>query len=914
VTGTSCRTCGAPVSEATGFCAACGAASQTDTFVAPLDSELSTNPNLSDIPTPDPTRASGFGPGQSFADRYTIVERIGDGGMGEVYKAIDRRRQQRTVALKLIHSRLARRGEALRRFRRELDLAQKVSHANVCRLHDLGEVEGQLYICMEYIDGQTLDDLIRTMGRLSPIQTATLGRQICDGLQAVHEQGIVHRDLKPSNVMVDRSGHAIVMDFGMAYHPEAEKLTHAGMVVGTLAYVAPEQARGVATDTRSDVYALGLLLYEMLTGRRPPGDGAPLPLALRDPAETCPPPRHWAPEVPEVLDAVVMRCLYRDPASRFSSMAEVGEALARASDALASTLYPPARPAAPAAALDDVTTAEREPRWDRLRSLSALLGAVLVGALLYRLGHCPASPPVSIAFCPLSYVGPKEHSNLAELVPLFLSDQLRARKGCTVAPFASARTFEAKGDPGLVATQLDVGFVVQGEVSVDGPRIHTVLRLRKAGATEARSREFEGKVEDALGKAQAMAEWITSEVGFEQPATGPASPARRSAMEPYLQGRIYLEGWDVERNYARAEEAFRAAIGRDPSFAEAHARLALALFKDYEETRIPERVPQAEEAAERAVALAPELPEARLAQGVIQLGRGLSAEAAATLQRAQDLATADDVIVRRIAEAYANSRRTTEAESLFRRAISLRPDYWENQNAFGRFLVDAGRYTDAESAFREVVRLRPNADVGYTNLAGTLFYHRGPSPEVLAMLERSLALSPTAQAHNFLGFAYYGSGRFADAEREFAAAVASGSEHLVYQGNLGDALRQQGKTVEAQAAYARAIALGRAQVEVNPKEVETRGILAMSLAGAGRCTDAPMEAERAIVDGSDRPTIHYYAAVAYAVCGQRKQAVEQAVRAITGGLRVDVATNPDLKGLLADPAVETALSRSRAQP
>jgi len=826
--------------------------------------------------------------------------------MGEVYKAIDRRRQGRTVALKLIRASLARRGDALQRFRRELDLAQKVTHANVCRLHDLGEVQGQLYISMEYVDGQTLDDLIRTMGRLSPLQTATLGRQICDGLRAVHEQGIIHRDLKPSNVMVDRAGHALVMDFGMAYHPESEKLTRAGTVVGTLAYVAPEQARGKATDARSDVYALGLLLYEMLTGRRPPGDGAPLPLALRDASETCPSPSHFAPEVHPVVDAVVMRCLYRDPEARFPSMAEVGEALARASDALGTTVPPPsAEAAAP-------TTAFVKPRSDRVRSLSALLGAVLVGALLYRLAELPPSPAASIAFCPLRYVGPKEHSNLGALVPLFLSDELRARKGCTVAPFASARTFEATVDPGSVAKELLVGFVVQGTISVEAGRARTVLRLRRIGDAEDLSREFEGEVDDALAAGPAMAEWIAAEVGIG-PAAGASSPARRAALVPYLQGRTYLEGWDVERNYTRAEEAFRAAIGHDPTFAEAHARLALALFKDYEENRIPARVPEAEKAAARAVALAPDLPEARLAQGVIQLGRGLSAEAAVTLRQAQELATADDVVVRRIAEAYADRRRTAEADTLFRRAISLRPEYWENHNEFGKFLSGLGRFEEAKRSFGEVVRLRPESDVGYTNLAGVHIY-QGEFEEAVPLLKASLQKHPMAQAHNFLGFAYYATGRFGEAAREFQAAVATGSEHLVYQGNLGDALRQLGHTAEAREAYDKATTLGRHQLEVNPADADTRGNFAMSLAGAGRCDEARREARRAVADAPERPVVSYYASVAFAVCGDRALAVEQAVRAIRGDAVVDVSTNPDLKPLLADPAIRRALGDPRARP
>ena len=455
-----------------------------------------------------------------------------------------------------------------------------------------------------------------------------------------------------------------------------------------------------------------------------------------------------------------------------------------------------------------------------------------------------------------------------------------------------------------------MAFVVQGRITVDGKRAHTVLRLRKTGDTEGPSREFEGDPEDPLVAAQAMADWIASEVGIGRPAAGPASPARRSAMEPYLQGRTYLEGWDVERNYTRAEEAFRKAMDRDPSFAEAHAGLALALFKDYEETRRPERVPQAERAAERAVALAPDLPEARLAQGAIQLGRGLSAEAAATLQRAQDLAPADDMVVRRIAEAYADSRRRAEAENLFRRAISLRPDYWENHNALGRFLATQGRYQEAKAPFREVIRLRPNSDTGYTNLAGMHIY-RGEWDEAEPVLETSIQKHATAQAHNFLGMAHYARGRFARAAEQFELASRSGSEHLAYQGNLGDAYRQLRKRKEAEAAYAEAILMGRRQVEVNPNDGETRAGLGMFLAGSGRCPEARSDLAAALRIHPDSPTVHYYAAVAYAICGDPALAREQTVEAIEGGALVDVSSNPDLKPLLAEPSVQKALATAK---
>jgi len=215
--------------------------------------------------------------------------------MGHVYKAIDRN-IGKTVALKLVRPAAAGQGLARERFRRELALAQAVTHPNVCRVHDLGEVEGALYISMEFVEGQTLDDLIQSVGHLSAKQTVALGRQICAGLQAIHERGIVHRDLKPGNIMVDRSGRPILMDFGLAFHQGTDRLTGAGSVLGTLAYLSPEQARGRTTDHRSDLYGVGLILFEMLTGRHPPGDQSSVPLALREADERCPAP--WSPTSP----------------------------------------------------------------------------------------------------------------------------------------------------------------------------------------------------------------------------------------------------------------------------------------------------------------------------------------------------------------------------------------------------------------------------------------------------------------------------------------------------------------------------------------------------------------------------------------------------------------------------------------
>jgi len=593
------------------------------------------------------------------------------------------------------------------------------------------------------------------------------------------------------------------------------------------------------------------------------------------------------------LDAVVMRCLEREPARRYGSARELEQALAHAGTALSTGSAPVAAP-------------QRRPRsWMAL--LAAVSAAALVAAavLARRSIQVPtaASVPRSIALLPLAYEGPKEKAYLKDVLPLVMGDGLRGSRRLQVAPFASSRTFAADDDPRLVARQLGVQSVVQGKVGVDGEAYEVALRTTGDDGHVLWTRTVKGEVSALLPRADQLAAEMAGVLGADAPPPRASRPAE--ALEDYLRGRALLEGWDVDRNYAKAEESFARAIAADPGFAEAHALMAMALWKHYKETREPERVRQALESAERAVALAPALPEGHLAKGVVELGRGRSAEAAESFRRAQDLAPADDAVCRRIAEAYAALGRHAEAEAMYKRAIDLRPGYWESYNSQGTFLLAQGKLAAAKASFQKVIDLRPDGDIGYTNLAGTHILG-GELKAAEPLLLAALRIKPGAAVHNNLGFVYYSTGRFEEAAREFRQAVED-VESAIRWGNLGDAYRQLRRSAEAKQAYGRAIELGTAQLRVNPKEGESRAALAMWLAGDGRCEQALKETELATLDAGANPTVHYYAAVASAVCGDRARAVRHALRAVEGGVVADVRTNPDLRPLLEDPALKKAL-------
>ena len=313
-----CPACGRDVPESSRYCPACGArvdASQVATLTVAAADRL---------PSSDALDGAQFIPGTMLAGRYRIVGLLGRGGMGEVYRAEDLTLGQ-AVALKFLPQEVTHRADRLARFHQEVRLARQVSHPNVCRVHDIGETGGQHFLSMEYIDGEDLASLLRRIGRLPSDKALELARQLCAGLAAAHDRGVLHRDLKPANVLIDGRGRARIADFGLADFADQRRDAHE--IAGTPGYMAPEQQEGREVTTRTDVYALGLVLYEMFTGKRALAIDGALPGGRAQNGAPPGSPSAHVPDLDPAIDRVIDRCLERDPARRPPSAIAVAAGL-----------------------------------------------------------------------------------------------------------------------------------------------------------------------------------------------------------------------------------------------------------------------------------------------------------------------------------------------------------------------------------------------------------------------------------------------------------------------------------------------------------------------------------------------------------------------------------------------------------
>jgi eukaryotic-like serine/threonine-protein kinase len=575
-----------------------------------------------------PLPAVDLEPGTLFARRYRVIEELGVGGMGHVYRVLDDKLDEE-IALKVIRPDVASDRAAIARFSSELKLARQVVHRNVARMFDLNEEAGVPYITMEYVKGENLKRLIRKVGCLSPGQAVPVACQICDGLAEAHRLGIVHRDLKPQNVMIDEDGQAKIMDFGLARLLAQEGREVLGSRSGSPAYVSPEQIKGLRPDGRSDLYSLGVLIYEMLAGRTPFKAESVAAIIDKHLHEVPEEPRALNPAISAELSQIVMRCLEKDPEKRFQSAAELREALR---------------------GLAEGSGARRFRSVRRGLLIAGWIGAlaVAVGAVFLLIAGPPERWKRSLAVLPIEDAGMEEASrNFLAKLQGEVTDRLSAIPSLRVLPVFSVNSYDLRGkNTPQIGKMLGVGYLVRVTLAIEGRKVDAKIYLIDAQRDVNPSPMIYSKDLTSYRALQDEIAILTAKaLGVELAAEDLEKIGRRGtdnieAYSSYLEGMRLLDQGAGEEEIQRAVQAFSRAVTIDPSYALGHWGLGYAyehLYYSRREDKDPVALEKMYEHLNEAAKLDPSFAETNLGLGWYFFNKGDNARAFESFRKALKL-------------------------------------------------------------------------------------------------------------------------------------------------------------------------------------------------------------------------------------------------------------------------------------
>ena len=849
---------------------------------------------------PQTPEASGSGlrTGHRIA-RYEVRERLGGGGMGEVYRAFDTK-LGRTVALKFLTGYMSGDAQAQARFLQEAHAAAVLDHPNIGAIHEVGEADGHLFIAMTLYEGETLREKI-ARGPLPMEEALEYAVQIARGLAAAHAHGIVHRDVKPANIIVrtpgptDVTGLVKIVDFGLAKVADAA-LTRTGTTMGTVAYMSPEQARGEEVDHRTDVWAFGVVLYEMCTGERPfkgAYDQAVIYVILN---EDPPPLRSVNPSLPEALEHVVTLCLEKDREHRYPALTDV---LADLSVLRQSTAEGERSAALPSmsgrrSGLRGGTAASRPARWRPWAvglGVVALLAALALATPWLRqtipgLGG-PALPAQRLlAVLPFDNVGgdPSNQAfidGLVYTVTSKLTEMEQFQEALSVIPARDVLQAGLLGT-GAAADRFKVNLVVSGSVqrSERGIRINLQLVDPKAERVLA-SRQLDTPLMDIAdlqdGVVVALAALLEVELN---PASEKTLTAGRTAApvayDFYTQALGYLQHFEDESNLDAAISLFRLAVEEDTTYVLAYAGLGEAFLRKYQTTNDPTFIETAVRNGERAVALDDELAPAQVTLGMIYFETGRYEKAELAYRRALALEPNNAAAYHQLGEVYSRQDKRDKAEENYQRAIALKPTYWLYHNSLGQFYHRTGRHAEAVAPFKEVIALQPDNPWGYNNV-GVQYNRMGRTDEAIAWYEQATRVNPkatgaTSVAYLNLAGIYYSQDRFREAEAMYERAVALRETDFEAWRDLGDAAHWAGDTATARRAWRRAATLALERLAVNPNDAETLAFLAADYARLGVRDSARTTIDRLLKLEERSAEMLISIGKAYEIMGERARA------------------------------------------
>lgn len=857
---------------------------------------------------------------------YRVLGLAGAGGMGVVYRALDLK-LERTVALKFLPHELVTTSTDRERFLREARTASALDHPNIGVIHGIEETrDGRSFIVMAYYEGETVARrLLR--GPLPAGEAADIAIQMGRGLAEAHGRAVIHRDIKPSNVIITQQNIAKIVDFGLARTASPSLTTQSMGTGGTFGYMSPEQTMGQVVDQRTDIWALGVVLTEMVTGRNPfHRDTAPATLVaiLNEPPAL-------PDEIPLELQRIIYRALSKEPATRYPTCRELLADL----EAFRGHLGPISASSSGGSRSSGRTSADFRKTLERasstmlfprpsgretwLRWLAGigmgallLLGLLLIPALRDRMSSLVGRHEEHVAVLPFENVG---HNPGDEAVSQGLMDSLSSRltnldtgkQSLWVVPASEVRR-QKIADPGSARRELGATVVVQGSLQRDGQAIRLTVNLidtkelRQIGsvALEDPAGDFSTLEDEAVARlASLMHIEVTPEM--LRASGGAVAPA---AYESYLKALGYMQRHDKPENLDLALDALKSALKTDPGFALGYAQLGEAYRMKFTLDKNPKWTDEALANCRKAAELNTHLPLVYVTLGRIHDSGGQYDLALQEFQRALQLDPRNADALIGLAHAYESLGRIADAEAAYKKAIALRPDYWDGYNNLGVFYDGRNRYDEAIAQLRHAVELTPDNARVYLNLAAVYIDSGDPKrfPDAEQALKKSIELSPTYPAYANLGYLYVQEQKYAEAATTIEKALKLNDTDYLVWGNLALAyqgLKQQDKV---DAARDRQMLSLEEAARSNPRDGQVQSYLGLVYAQKKMRDKALPRLQSALVLSPDDNVVLENVGEAYEDLGDRTHALYYIHQSLQKGYGLSaLKSNLDLQSLLSDP-------------
>jgi tetratricopeptide (TPR) repeat protein len=862
--------------------------------------------------------ASAYRGGEHIG-RYRVLGRVGSGGMSVVYKALDLE-LERTVALKFLHQQVSTQAEK-EQLLAEARAASRLDHVNVGVVHGLEQTEeGQWFMVMAYYEGVTLE---RKIGALLTAQALDISLQTARGLAHAHAHHVLHRDIKPSNVILTPSGTVKIVDFGIARLVPTASETLSAAAKGTAPYMSPEQILGKGADARSDIWALGVVLAQMLSCEYPfRGDniGAKIYAILNDAPITL-------DGIPVVIQAIVYRALAKNPNDRYQTCEEIIADLEHAQRVLSPAVETTHDGDAVAQDVAKLRKQAAIPHPGQVRVASPRswllrIGIVLVGVLLALL-----ATPAMIEFARNHWFGEKEKhiavlpfdviGNDLSLAPLAdgLMDSLTSKlsnldagqQSFWVVPSSVVRR-QKVDDPRTALRDLGATLVVKGSIQRSGSTVRLIVNLISTKPVrQLASADFE----DVSGNFSLVQDEAVEKLSRVMNVAGGASivlagekTSVPGVYESYLKALGYMQRYDKPGNLDLAVEELTSATQRDPTFALAFAQLGEAYRQKYTLDKNLDWLDKALAACKQALSLNDHIARAWVTSGRVHTDRGQHDLALKEYERAIELAPRDQDALAGLAHGYESAGQLALAEETYKKAVAIRPDYWNGYNVLALFYKRQHRYSAAIKELKQAIQLTPDNSAAYINLAAVYLDSNDPKylRDAEAALQRSIKLTPSYGAYTNLGFMYLQQKRFGEAaimtER---AAELNGSDPQVWD-NLGLAYEWLGNSPKANAARQKQFELVYRAATAKPQDAQLQSTLGALFARKGQNVAALAHARAALVLAPNDSDVLADVAEIHELLGDHAGAIAYARNSLANGRQMsELERSAVLQRVLSDP-------------